>query len=673
MVKKHLRYLCILILFVPAFIHAQSIERRFINFTLEDGLSQSTISDIKQDALGYTWLATADGVNVFDGSNFEVYKNRYNDSNSLSDNFVYAILPFNDGTVWAITQGRMINEIDVKTKKVKKIAPINELREDMYSAKQLLEDAQGNIWLSTYENGIIVLNRAGKVVKKIDQASGLIKSDIVQFVHMGKDFNWVATASGLSKISPDLNRAEHYFDGRLISTVHTFRNNLYLSFYDSLKVTQSTILNPTKISKTLIEGEPIISIANQKDGTLWLGSVDNGIVEINKGTTYYHRKNQSDRWSLLNNNIFILYADPNDNIWIGTNSGLSIYKKAYNLFKLYRQNDNFNSLSSSKVYDIYEDRSGSIWFVNYDGTLDRLKDEVFTTYQPNIKSIGGNIRIRSIHQAKNGTFFTGTNENGLFEFDPESGDFKRLSNPGIPLPQIKKIIDYDTDQLLIAYGRGLATYNYKTKNYKVYQLEVDVAAYDLYLKNNILWVATFGNGLYKIKLGEEWSLENYRHSNQPNAISSNNVMSIVPISKDTLALGTYGGGISLFDMNTGTALNYAEEDGLGNNSVYGIIPDSKGNLWLSTNKGISKWYANRIKIKNYDLPIQLQSLEFNEDAFLKSSTGIYYFGGVNGVNFFKPEEIIVNTHTPLAIISHFKANDTEKDFIIQRSKINRCV
>ena len=87
----------------------------------------------------------------------------------------------------------------------------------------------------------------------------------------------------------------------------------------------------------------------------------------------------------------------------------------------------------------------------------------FTTYQPNIKSIGGNIRIRSIHQAKNGTFFTGTNENGLFEFDPESGDFKRLSNPGIPLPQIKKIIDYDTDQLLIAYGRGLATYNYKTK------------------------------------------------------------------------------------------------------------------------------------------------------------------------------------------------------------------
>ena len=142
-------------------------------------------------------------------------------------------------------------------------------------------------------------------------------------------------------------------------------------------MTQSTILNPTKISKTLIEGEPIISIANQKDGTLWLGSVDNGIVEINKGTTYYHRKNQSDRWSLLNNNIFILYADPNDNIWIGTNSGLSIYKKAYNLFKLYRQNDNFNSLSSSKVYDIYEDRSGSIWFVNYDGTLDRLKDEVF--------------------------------------------------------------------------------------------------------------------------------------------------------------------------------------------------------------------------------------------------------------------------------------------------------
>lgn len=662
--KQLLSIFCMLIMIVPSATRAQSIERRFVNYTLEDGLSQSTISDIKQDNFGYTWLATADGVNVFDGSSFEVYKNKYNDTNSLSDNFVYAVLPFNDGTVWAITQGRMINEINVNTKKVKQIAPINELREDMYSAKQLLEDRLGNIWLSTYENGIIVLNREGKVVKKIDQASGLIQSDIVQFVHMGKEFTWVATASGLSKISQNLNQAEHYFKGRLISTVHSFRNKLFLSFYDSLKVTQSTIQNPTKIAKTVLEGEPIISIANQKDGALWLGSAENGLVEIRNSTTYYHKKDQKDHWSLLDNNIFTLFADNNDNVWIGTNSGLSIYKKAYNVFKLYRHNEQANSLSSSKVYDIYEDRAGSIWFVNYDGTLDRLKDNHFTTFQPRIKGSIGSIRIRSIHQVQNGTFYTGTNENGLFEFDPKSGNFKKLSTNEITLPQIKKIINFGENKILIAYGRGLATYNYASHQYKVYQLEVDVASYDLYLRKNELWVATFGNGLYQIKLGEKWSLKNYRHSNDPQSISSNNVMSIVPIGNDTLALGTYGGGISLFDIQSGTALNFTEADGLGNNSVYGIIQDQKKNLWLSTNKGISKWYANRKNVKNYDLPIQLQSLEFNEDAFLKSRNGTYFFGGVNGVNFFRPEEIIENTLTPHAVISHFKANDKEFDIRI---------
>jgi len=52
-------------------LYSQPIQRRFINFSLEDGLSQSTILDIKQDAIGNTWLATADGVNKFDGNSFE--------------------------------------------------------------------------------------------------------------------------------------------------------------------------------------------------------------------------------------------------------------------------------------------------------------------------------------------------------------------------------------------------------------------------------------------------------------------------------------------------------------------------------------------------------------------------------------------------------------------------
>jgi len=658
--KGLLGYLFILVLSFPAYLTGQAIERRFVNFSLENGLSQSTILDIKQDALGYTWLATAEGVNVFDGSNFEVYKNSYKDTNTLSDNFVYAVLPFNDGTVWAITQGRMINEINVKTKKVRHIGLLPDLKESMYSALQLLEGPNGNIWISTQERGIIVVNREGKMVKRINLASGLINSNEVQQVHMGVQYVWVSTTNGLSRIDNDLNNSKHYFPGQLISAVHTYKNRLYLSFNQSTLLTQGNITNPNRILDTIVKGEYIITIANQKNGTLWLGTFNNGVIEVNEGKQYHHKKTQLDRWSLIDNNIFSIYADPNDNIWIGTNSGLSVYKRAYNLFKLYRHNDNWNSLSSNKVFDIFEDEVGAIWFINYNGTLDRLENGVFKTFDPKEKDNGKSFRIRSIHQTKNGDFYVGSVEKGVFQFFPEKDLFKRLTAENTQLLQVRKIVNLDSSQLLIAHDEGMATYNLKTQELNTKVFPSNFVTYDFYLKDKTLWVATFASGLYKINI-TDWTYKNFRHTISKTSLSNNNVMAIVAISNDTLALGTYGGGISLLDTKTETFLNFSEADGLGNNSVYGIISDKRSNLWLSTNKGISKWYSNRKLVKNYDLPIQLQSLEFNEDAFLKSSDGTYYFGGVKGVNFFKPEEIVPNTNTPLAIISYFRANDIEKD------------
>lgn len=639
---------------------AQPIERRFVNFSLEDGLSQSTILDIKQDAMGFTWLATADGLNVFNGDKFEVFKKNPSDTNTLSDNFVYAILPFNDGKVWVLTQDRIINEVDARTKIVKHIATINEISEEMYSASQMLLGPNGNVWLSTLEQGIFILNRKGKVIKVINEASGLIKSDYIQHLHIGKKYIWVSTTNGLSRLDKNLEKATHYFEGSNNGYALEFQNKLYISLYDKSMVVETEISNPDKIRDTILKNETVISIVSQKDGTLWLGSQFNGIYEIKNKKVFHYKKTQIDRWSLIDNNIFSLYSDYNDDVWIGTNSGLSIYKKAYNIFYLYRHNDNWNSLSSNKIYDIYEDKQGQIWFINYEGGLDMLTNGKFINLNISNKNGLGNARLRSIHQANNGKYYCGTLENGLFEFNPITLTFKSLESAETKIQFIRKIIDYPDSRLLIAHAGGVSVYNTLTTKFEPPPINKQFEAYDLFLSGNILYVASFAQGFFEIDLISNKFI-NYKYKNTSNSISSNNVMAIVPIGNDTLALGTYGGGISLFDTKTKRFLNFSESDGLRNNSVYGMLKDKENNLWLSTNVGISKWYADRKTVKNYDLPIQLQSLEFNEDAFLKASDGTFYFGGVNGVNFFKPENIIPNTNTPLVVISGLFVGDKKID------------
>ncbi|HSR16706.1 MAG TPA: two-component regulator propeller domain-containing protein, partial [Ignavibacteriaceae bacterium] len=99
-----------------------------------------------------------------------------------------------------------------------------------------------------------------------------------------------------------------------------------------------------------------------------------------------------------------------------------------------------------------------------------------------------------------------------------------------------------------------------------------------------------------------------------------------------------------FIPDKGIIKRYTEQEGLPNNVVYGILPDSSGNLWLSTNKGISKFNTKEETFENYFMVDGLPSDEFNVGAFLKASSGKFYFGSINGIVSFYPEENKSNSY-----------------------------
>jgi ligand-binding sensor domain-containing protein len=152
-------------------------------------------------------------------------------------------------------------------------------------------------------------------------------------------------------------------------------------------------------------------------------------------------------------------------------------------------------------------------------------------------------------------------------------------------------------------------------------------------KNRNFWI-TSRDGLLRFNK-DAGSIKRFTYDpSNPKSLNTNYLKSLCPDPEqpdDFLWIGTAGGGLNKFDISRETFSHFTIKQGLPNNVVYGILPDKNGNLWLSTNKGLSKFNPEKLTFKNYDVSDGLQSDEFNTGAYFKSSSGELFFGGIIGM------------------------------------------
>lgn len=170
------------------------------------------------------------------------------------------------------------------------------------------------------------------------------------------------------------------------------------------------------------------------------------------------------------------------------------------------------------------------------------------------------------------------------------------------------------------------------------------------------WLGT-NAGLFCFNPAKEKFIAHYKSNRRdPQSISSDWITSIVPDRRRPrkyLWLGTVGGGLERFDLETGKCSHFNEKDGLANGNVYGVLADELGRLWLSTNKGISCFDPREKTFKNYDVHNNLQNNEFNFGAFYKNTSGEMFFGGITGFNHFFPRNIRPNHYEQPVLITGF--------------------
>lgn len=765
------------VMFFPAWLSAEGAVR-FDDISIEDGLSQSSITAIIQDQDGYMWFGTQEGVNRFDGYEFKIFKqdalsasaigsnlincifedrdgyiwlgsptggltrlNKYNGeykifrrnefsgSNTISHNSILrADAMFQDklGHLWIITQGGGIDRFIPQTETFSHFAydPENTGSLSSNQITGIREDATGNIWIATEDAGLnrfnrdtgtfirftknnnlpldkqpaddhifvingssddtILLGYRNGMVSLFDPASErfthidpLPNTDLPIFcIGEGRKapgkIIWIGgEKSGLIKISRSasgsISTKRIYtkdLDGKVypasIRRIHPDNSgNIWLidtenrlQFFAPRQQYVSTLENDERFANEFAS-----AIYEDRSGIIWIGTPGSGIA------VYDHNKYKFDHHTLTGRDgstakarmIYALHESGkgvNRLIWAGSvNNGLYGYDAAGNLIHHFnRRPGSKNSLTDNAVRSILFDRDNTLWVGTGNGVsrvtgLEKSRP-VFRNYYPEgpAPTFYGRGGVRSILQAPDGLVWMGTG-NGLLSFHPNTEAISRY-----------------------LYTKNPAQGEYTLTIFSLY-LEPDSLGGNIWLGTN--------NGLYYFERssGESFQLtENtWQGNNWISSISEDMRSGQAQFDqKRVLWLGTMGSGLIQVYLTRAAetrkplihkTVSFSERNGLPNNTVYAVLGDGSGKLWISSNQGLTSFDYERYRespllaFRNYDTDDGLQSKEFNLGAAYLAADGRMYFGGVNGFNSFHPDSIRENPRIPPVVITSFKKFD----------------
>ena len=697
-----------LILIVPTNVYAAGQPIQFGHITADEGLSQSGILSIFQDSQGFMWFGTQDGLNKYDGYNFTVYKYNESDPNSLSDNFVASIYEDKSGNLWIGTDSGGLNKFNRKTEQFTHYKHDSDNPNSLGANRVLsiYEDKLGTLWIGTDGGGLNQFNPETEDFTRYtynpDNPYSLGNDSVFSIYEDTLSNLWVGSGGGgLNKLNRETGQFTRYTYNP--SNPNSLSNDYVLSIYEDRSNRLWIGTNGGGLNKlnretgefTHYQNDPenpnslnnntVNTIAEDRFGNLWLAttswygqSYGNGLDKFDPKTEQFTHYTVDPAYpnSLSDNLVSYIWKDKSEILWIGTAfSGINTLDTKDPKFTHYKNDPaNPNSLSGNHIMSITEDNGGSIWIGTADKGIDRFDRETgtFTHYihDPNDPNSLSSDAVWSIYEDKNGTLWVGTFGNGLDKFDRETGTFTHYTNDQNNPNSLNDntVASIHEDRLgnfwigtfsggLNKLDRETGIFTHYTHDRKDPNSLSDDNIWIIYEDDSgTLWAGGYGiGGLNKFNR-ETDNFTQYLHDpNNLNSLSYDRIDAIYEYPTGTLWLGTFGGGLDKFDITTETFTHYTVAEGLPNNSVIGILPYERENLWLSTGKGLSKFNLETETFRNYDVSDGLQGNEFDGvKANLKSKTGEIFFGGLNGFNGFYPEQVKDNPHIPPIVVTDFK-------------------
>lgn len=669
----------------------QAKSYNFERIGLPQGLSHGAVNRIIQDRGGFLWIATGDGLNRYDGLTFRHYFYEPGNPNSISNDRIIDVAEDTSGKIWLCTEAGGLNTLNPETGEVRHYIhhPGDPGSIGDNATTRILFDKDGDPWIAT-EKGLDRLNRktgqfshflpaapeceplTSLAIRDIywdrkgllwaaTRSNGLFQFDvhkkrfIKQYVHEEKPDSlaansvfclmedprgrmWIGTEKGLDILDPRTGKFLHHtHDPQNKNSIGS--NYVYAIFQDKngavwvgaenglnvIEPDKGAFLrlmhNPNDLS-TLSDGV-INCILEDNSGVLWFGGRLGGINKFNRRSQRFNhisaKSGNSD--SLSNKHIWGMAEDKHGRIWIGTNNGLNCFERdTGNIRQYFHDPGNANSLRNNMVFSLYADNAGAIWIgtrtgadiLNPDGRFQRLKE------LPGIPTQNYQSRMLYFYEDARKIVWIGSRD-GLIRYDRENG--------------------------------AAALFRHNPVNPD--SLGGDIVSYLCEDKTGGLWIATNG-GACRLDRGAMKIKRLADNAVNTDTLNRKDITCIVEDDNGAIWLASDGGGIIKYSPESDTMKVYTSRDGLCDNSVFAMLTDNKGMFWIATNRGMSFFNPMNGRFRNYYHRDGLQSDEFNSNALLRTREGEFFFGGVNGVNHFFPEDIQDDPYPPRVALTGLK-------------------
>lgn len=668
-------------------------EYRFIRLDANEGLSHNQVNCFLRDRKGFLWAGTASGLNRFDGYTVKVFLNRAQDSTSLVDNYINKLFEDPDGRIWVTTYfGICVYNPD----RINFDRDPNHLLAEYGippgTILDIISDEQGNYWFIHEREGLYrydpltkrsvpITHRANDIISSvaIDERSGnpwvIYRSGTVEEIN-ARDFRVMYSNSELLRphVSEFLDfnvRVDH--DGDVWIFVANANMGVYYLDAKDRSIRKISKQSPGHLR---LNSDIVRNLAIGRNGLIWIGTDHGGVNLIDKRnwTIRYLLNVPGDNSSLSQNSINTLYIDHEDILWVGTfKKGINYYHQNLTKFRLLRHRDTpgNTSLPYDDVNALAEDDKGGIWIGTNGGGLihyDRQAN-TFTRYvhRPGDPNSLGNDVIVSLLVDHAGKLWIGTYFGGIDYFDGNKFTHFRYAqdDPGSISDDNGWCLleDRDNNIWIGTLVGGLNRFDRATGKFRRFSADDGIrTGYVPALledEDGDIWVGT-GYGISR-KRASDTTFTHLLASNAPGSLSNNSITAMYQDSRGLIWIGTQD-GLNVYSKTEDLFRGFRVEDGLPHNAILGILEDDNGGLWVSTPNGISSisvgdgktLAALRPHFKNYDELDGLQGKQFNHRSALRTREGELLFGGPNGINIFRPEDIAFNTTRPPVVLLDFQ-------------------